>query len=96
MDGAQRTHFIREMIQPRPLLRPPFPSVAMPLLLSPFVWRDAAFIVEHGRGQRCTRSWTTLHTAADDVAHGRVQRTRPLYVPAKPVLVLGSSVLCIV
>ena len=26
-------------------------------------------------GQRCTRLRTTLHTAADNVAHGRVQRT---------------------
>ena len=36
----------------------------------------AICFVIRGRGQCCTRPWTTLHTAEDDVAHGRGQQTR--------------------
>ena len=40
-----------------------------------FLGQDAGGAVAHGHGQRCTRPWTTLHTATDDVAHGRGQPT---------------------
>ena len=36
--------------------------------------------VAHGRGQRCTWPWTTLHTAVHDVAHGRGQRRKPVAI----------------
>ena len=36
--------------------------------------RDARKGVAHGRGQRRTRPWTTLHTAMGNVAHGHGQR----------------------
>ena len=36
----------------------------------------AICFVVRGRGQCCTRPWTTWHTAEDDVAHGRGQQTR--------------------
>ena len=40
--------------------------------------RDARKGGAHGRGQRRTRPWTTLHTAMGNVAHGHGQRrTRP-------------------
>ena len=40
-----------------------------------FPGQEAGGAVAHGHGQRCTRPWTTLHTATDDVAHGHGQPT---------------------
>ena len=53
-------------------------GAARRFLPNAFPGQDAGGAVAHGHGQRCTRPWTTLHTATDDVAHGHGRRcTRP-------------------
>ena len=71
----------------------PFPKAPEPSLLLCFACQESKKRVAHGRGQRCTWPRTTLHTATDNVVHGRVQRFTQI---PRTNMWLGVTVKCMV